>query len=122
MKKRYSVKMEGLRRGRTGHDKAQREKKATRVANMERMRKGRQKSAGLLVIPAIGGHARGETVSAELPTISTLCGMASREKIEIRPLSGGWQVGLKIKKRSWDVKRKKNKWNGKREEKKVICC
>ena len=41
-------------------------KEATRVANMARMRKERQKSAGLLVIPAIGGHASGETVSAEL--------------------------------------------------------
>ena len=46
-------------------------KEATRVANMERMRKGKQKSAGLLVIPAIGGHASGETVSAELPTGKT---------------------------------------------------
>ena len=34
-------------------------KEATRVANMARMRKGRQKSAGLLVIPAVGGHASG---------------------------------------------------------------
>ena len=75
-----------------------------------------------MVIPAIGGHRSWETMSAELPTISTSCGMASGEKIEIRPLSGGWQVGLKIKKRSWDVKRKKNKWNGKTEERKVICC
>ena len=35
---------------------------------MARMGKGRQKSAGLLVIPAIWGHASGETVIAELPT------------------------------------------------------
>ena len=31
-------------------------KEATRVANMERMRKGRQQRAGLLVIPAVGGQ------------------------------------------------------------------
>ena len=36
-------------------------KEATRVANMARMRKGTQKRASLLVIPVVGGHARGET-------------------------------------------------------------
>ena len=63
-------------------------KEATRVANMERIRKGRQKSDGPLLIPAIGGHASGETVSAELLLISTSCGMASEVKIEMRPSSG----------------------------------
>ena len=46
-------------------------KEATRVANMARRRKGRQKSAGLLVISAVGGHASRETVSAELSTRTT---------------------------------------------------
>ena len=42
------------------------------------MRKRRQKSAGLLVIPAIWGHASGETVIAELSTRKT------NEKLVIR--------------------------------------
>ena len=82
------------------------EKEATSVGNMERMRKGRQKSAGLLVIPAILGHASGETVNAELPTISTSCGMASGVKIDMRPPSGGMAKGGGNNKRSRDVRRK----------------
>ena len=68
MKRIHSVKLQGLRRRRTGHNEAQRKKESTRVANIARMRKGRQKRAGLLVIPAVGEHASGEMVSAELST------------------------------------------------------
>ena len=117
MKGIYSGKWKGYEEGVAGTTNPE-EKEATRVANMERMRKGRQKSAGLLVIPAILGHVSGETVNAELPTISTSCGMASGVKIDMRPPSGGMAKGGGIKKRSQDVKRKKNNWSGKTEEKK----
>ena len=120
MKGIYCVKMEGLRRGRGGHNEAQRKKKQHVLANMERTRKGRQKSAGLLVILALGGHASGETVIAKLPTISTSCGMASGVKIDMRPPSGEMAKGGGINKRSRDVRKKKNKWSGKTEEKKVM--
>ena len=73
-----------------------------------------------MVIPVILGHASGETVNAELPTISTSCGMASGVKIDMRPPSGGMAKGGGINKRSRDVRRKKNKWSGKIEEKKVM--
>ena len=55
-------------------------KEAERVANKESMMKRQQKSAGLLMIPAVGGHGSGETVTAEFATIVTSGGVASREK------------------------------------------
>ena len=44
------------------------------------MKKGWQENASLLMIPAVGGHASWETVSAELLTIGTSGVMASGEK------------------------------------------
>ena len=66
-------------------------------------------------------RANGETVSAELATISTLCGMASEEKIRIRSPLGEMTSRGEIKIRSLDVKRKNKKWIGKTEAEKVIC-